>query len=275
MKHSLLVRWSAAGLLAAALAGCGGGGGGGGNDSSAPAGTPSAKINAAAAVPSNDTATNTSASFTVLQDAGIPAVTINSPPVVNFAVFSDGRVKTDLVIGNVRFAIAKLVPGANGNPDEWVNYVYNTETPSKPATPSNNVGSATGGLPVLNSAKQAATDGKMSATELTAAGLTGQLSFNPDGYFSYTFKTNITDPTKTNNMVFEPGLTHRVAIMLSYKNAAGETVLVNPYFDFTVVDGKSVAVTDPAKTRKMTDVASCNGCHEKLALHGGGWVDTQ
>ena len=270
MKHSLLVRWSAAGLLAAALAGCGGGGGGGGGvDSSAPAGTLAAKINAAAAAPSNDTATNTSASFTVLQDAGIPAVTINSPPVVNFAVFSDGRVKTDLLIGNVRFAIAKLVPGTNGNPDQWVNYVYNKETAKA------GVGPGTPPTPVLATAMQAATDGKMSATELTAAGLTGQLSFNPDGYFSYTFKTNITDPTKTNNVVFEPGLTHRVAIMLSYKNAAGETVLVNPYFDFTVVDGKSVAVTDPAKTRKMTDVASCNGCHEKLALHGGGWVDTQ
>ena len=269
MKHSFLVRWSTAGLLAAALAGCGGGGGGGGNDSSAPSGTPAAKINAAAAVPSNDTATNTSASFTVLQDAGIPAVTINSPPVVNFAVFSDGKAKTDVAIADVRFAIAKLVPGANGNPDQWVNYIYNKAS-GKPG-----FGPGTPATPVLASAMQATSDGKMSATELTAAGLTGQLSFNPDGYFSYTFKTNITDPTKTNNVVFEPGLTHRIAIQLSYKNAAGETVLVNPYFDFTVVDGKSVAVTDPAKTRKMTDVASCNGCHEKLALHGGGRVDTQ
>ncbi|MDD5334999.1 MAG: OmcA/MtrC family decaheme c-type cytochrome, partial [Rhodoferax sp.] len=48
------------------------------------------------------------------------------------------------------------------------------------------------------------------------------------------------------------------------------------YIDFTLdANGKSVLVTDPAKTRKMTDVASCNGCHEKLALHGGGRVDTQ
>jgi OmcA/MtrC family decaheme c-type cytochrome len=269
MKHSLLVRWSAVGLLAVALVGCGGSGSSGGGSPPPAAGTPAASLNAAAAVPSNDTATNTSASFTVLQDAGIPAVTINSPPIVNFAVFSDGKVKTDVAIADVRFAIAKLVPGTNGNPDEWVNYIYNKVSgkagfgPGTPATP------------VLPTAMQATSDGKMSATELTAAGLTGQLSFNPDGYFSYTFKTNITDPMKTNNVVFEPGLTHRIAIQLSYKNAAGETVLVNPYFDFTVVNGKSVAVTDLAKTRKMTDVASCNGCHEKLALHGGGRVDTQ
>jgi OmcA/MtrC family decaheme c-type cytochrome len=269
MKHSLLVRWSAAGLLAAALVGCGGSGGGDASSPPPAAGTPAASISAAAAVASNDTATNTSASFTVLQDAGIPAVTINSAPVVNFAVFSDGKAKTDVAIADVRFAIAKLVPGSNSNPDQWVNYIYN-KVPGKAG-----FGPGTPPTPVLATAMQATTDGKMLPAELTAAGLTGQLSFNPDGYFSYTFKTNITDPTKTNNVVFEPGLTHRIAIQLSYKNAAGETVLVNPYFDFTVVNGKSVAVTDPAKTRKMTDVASCNGCHEKLALHGGGRVDTQ
>ena len=41
------------------------------------------------------------------------------------------------------------------------------------------------------------------------------------------------------------------------------------------LDGKAVLVTDPAKTKKMTDVNSCNGCHDKLALHGGCRVDTQ
>ena len=77
-------------------------------------------------------------------------------------------------------------------------------------------------------------------------------------------------------MVFEPNRTHRIAIQLSYTNAAGVTVLVNPYFDVTFdANGKSVAVTDPNQTRVMADVSSCNACHEKLALHGGGRVDTQ
>ncbi len=74
--------------------------------------------------------------------------------------------------------------------------------------------------------------------------------YNADGYYTYTFTTDITDPTKTNGVVYEPGKTHRIAIQLSYKNAAGETVLVNPYFDFTVdADGKAVTVTDPNATR--------------------------
>jgi OmcA/MtrC family decaheme c-type cytochrome len=240
--------------------GCGGGGGGGTSNPSPAPGTPGASISAAAAVPSNDTATNTSASFTVLQDAGIPAVTINSAPVVNFAVFSDRAVKTGLVFSDVRFAIAKLVPGTNGNADEWVNYI-NTKKTAK-------AGVGPGGLASpLASALQATTD-TSAATRLT---------YNADGYYTYTFATDIKEVEKTlgAKYSFEPSLTHRIAIQLSYKNAVGETVLVNPYFDFTIVDGKSVAVTDLSKTRKMTDVASCNGCHEKLALHGGGRVDTQ
>ncbi len=230
--------------------------------------TPSTPVQAAiakaAATPANDTSINSSASFTVLQDAGVPAVTINSPPKVNFVVFSDGKAKTDLVLSNVSFAIAKLVPGAPGNPDQWVNYIYRTETATAGVGP--------GGKPVLATAQQATTDSKQTDPALAAA----QLVLNPDGYYTYTFKTDIKDPTKTNGVTFEPSRTHRVAIQLSYKNAAGETVLVNPYFDFTFdASGKSVPVTDPAKTRKMTDVNSCNSCHEKLALHGGGRVDTQ
>ena len=259
MKHSL-ARWSTACLVSIALAGCGSDSGSG----ASPLPPANGVIAAAAKVPANDSATNSSAPFTVLQGAGIPAVTVNGPPQVNFTVFSDGAVKTGLTITNVSFAIAKLVPGSNGNPDQWVNYVYRKET----ATP----GVGPGGKPVLASAMQATTDPKQTDPALLAA----QFVYNTDGYYTYTFKTNITDPTQTNGVIFEPARTHRVAIQLSYQNAAGTTVLVNPYIDFTVdANGKSVLVTDPAKTRKMTDVASCNVCHEKLGLHGGGRVDTQ
>ena len=113
-------------------------------------------------------------------------------------------------------------------------------------------------------------------TDPKPAAQANQLTYNADGYYTYRFSTDITDPTKTNGVVFEPGRTHRVAIQLSYANAAGQTVLVNPYFDVTFdANGRSVAVTDPSKTRVMADVSSCNGCHDRLALHGGGRVDTQ
>ncbi len=260
----LIVRWGIACSVVVAMAGCGGGGGGNAQPPSSAA--VNSALATASALAANDTAINSAAPFTAVQAAGVPVVTINNPPKVNFTVFSDGAVKADLKITNVSFAIAKLVPGANGEPDQWVNYIYRTETATA------GVGPGTPGVPVLATAKQATTDGKQTDAALLAA----QLVYNAAGYYTYTFKTDITDSTKTNGVVLEPALTHRVAIQLSYKNAKGEAVLVNPYFDFTIgADGKSVAVTDPAKTRKMTDVASCNGCHEKLALHGGGRVDTQ
>ncbi len=260
MKHSL-ARWSTACLVSIALVGCGGSGGGG---TPAPAAGVLPALSAAGALASNDTANNGAAPFTVLQGAGIPAVSVNTTTKVNFAVFSDAQVKPDLAITNVTFAIAKLVPGTDGNPDQWVNYIYRKETATAGVGP--------GGKPALASAWQATTDGKQTDAALLAA----QLVYHPEGYYTYTFKTNIKDTAQTNGVVFEPARTHRVAIQLSYKNAAGAAVLVNPYVDFTVdASGNSVLVTDPAKTRKMTDVSSCNGCHEKLALHGGGRVDTQ
>ena len=265
MKHSL-VQWSTAFLVSAALVGCGGGNGNGTTPAApvVPVVAANSAIAAASALAANDTASNAAAPFTVLQSAGIAAVSISSPAKVNFAVFSDGAIKSGLAITNVSFAIAKLVPGTNGNPDQWVNYIYRKETAT--------AGFGPGGKPALASAMQATTDAKQTDPALLAS----QLVYNPDGYYTYTFKTDIKDPTQTNGVVFEPARTHRVAIQLSYKNAAGATVLVNPYIDFTIdANGKSVLVTDPAKTRKMTDIASCNSCHEKLGLHGGGRVDTQ
>jgi OmcA/MtrC family decaheme c-type cytochrome len=271
MKRSFAWFWAVA-LVVTALAGCGGSNDGGGLPPPAPPAPPpitgapvSQAIATAAANPANDSSTNSSSAFKVLQDNGVAAVIVTSPPIVNFTVFSDGVVRTGLTLSNVSFAIAKLVPGVNGEIDQWQSYVYRTET----TTGSNAVGSGPNGTPVLASATQATTDPKPAAQA-------NQLVFNPDGYYTYTFSTDITDPTKTNGIVFEPNRTHRVAIQLSYTNAAGQTVRVNPYFDVTFdANGRSVPVTNPANTRVMADVSSCNGCHDRLALHGGGRVDVQ
>jgi len=264
---STFVRLGAVSLFALVVAACGGGGGG---DNTAPPpppdGSVKSTISTAATVAANDTSTNTSAPFAVVQGAGVPAVVVKGAPKVNFTVFSDRAVLSTLKLTNMSLAIAKLVPGVNGEIDQWVNYKSNMVVPL-PTDP----GTGGGGTPKLPSgALQATTDPKPAALAAT------QLVFNPDGYYTYTFSTDITDPTQTNGVVFEPGRTHRVAIQLSYTNAAGEAVIVNPNFDFTIdANGNSVPVTDPTLTRKMVDVGSCNGCHAKLALHGGGRVDTQ
>lgn len=248
MKQVRICNWLMAAALAVSVTACGGGSG------AANSTNVSASLAAAAALAANDASNmdNPSAPFVVVQDAGVAAVTVNSPPVINFAVFSDGKPVTGLTTSNARLAIAKLVPGANGSPDHWENYV----TSSK----AGKAGVGPGGSPALSTAAQASTDSG------------GTLVYNTDGYYTYTFKTDITN---VSGITYEPSRTHRVAIQLSYINAADETVRVNPYFDFTISGGKSVQVTDSSKTRKMTDVNSCNSCHEKLALHGGGRVDTQ
>ena len=253
-------RFGLVALIVSGLAGCGGGGGGAAPPPPPPPPPPSVAsiIATAAGNPANDTATNPAPVFTVVQGAGVQAVIVASAPKVNFTVFSDGKVVTGLTTSNARFNLAKLVRGTNGNPDDWVNYVYRTETATAGVGP--------GGTPALASATQPDTDPRSNP----------QLVYNSDGYYTYTFSTDITDPTKTNGVTYEPALTHRIGIQLSYTNAAGETVRVNPYFDFTLdATGKSVAVTDPGNTRKVVDVSTCNGCHNKLALHGGGRVDTQ
>ncbi len=272
MKLKLIrIGTAAMAAIALALAGCGGGGGGGASTDTGSATGTQAALASAAAQPSNDTAVNPAAAFSVLQAANVPAVDASAvPQKVNFAVFSDGKLKTDLTPANVSFVIAKLVPGTNDDPDQWVNYIYRTES-----TATGTAHTGPGGTPVLASAFQATSDTKLSGT--STAALT-QLVLNPDGYYTYTFSSDITDSKRANanGVTFEPNRTHRIAIQLSYTNAAGELVRVNPSFDFTFdATRKSVPVTDPAKTRKMVDVGSCNGCHQKLALHGGGRVDTQ
>ena len=208
----------AAGLLAVALAGCGGGGGGDttaaapapGGGAAVPAGA-TTSIATATALAANDTATNPNGAFAVVQDAGIAPVTVASPPKVNFTVASDGAVVKGLTASNVSVIIAKLVPGTNGAPDQWVSYTYRTETATTTVGPGNR--------PVLASAAQATTDPKQTDAALLAA----QLVYNDAGYYTYTFSTDIKDTAKTNGVVFDANATHRVALQLSYTNKAGLT----------------------------------------------------
>jgi hypothetical protein len=53
--------------------------------------------------------------------SGVPAVLVTGPPRVNFAVFSDGVIRTDVKLADVSFAIAKLVPGTNevSHTEDW------------------------------------------------------------------------------------------------------------------------------------------------------------
>src|SRR3990170_2452050 len=126
---STIVRWGAAALMIGMLAGCGGGGGGETTAAAPPPAVPPAAA-PGVAVPTG-TAPVTFTALTAAQIAALtPAVTvggvsISSPPVVTFAV-SDGATTNNAILGlttsQVRFMLAKLVPGTNGSPSKWVSY---------------------------------------------------------------------------------------------------------------------------------------------------------
>lgn len=137
-------------------------------------------------------------------NAEITGVTIASPPVVAFTVTdAAGRGVVGLQAANtgVRFALAKLVPGTNGDPDSWVNYVRNSA-----------------GNPTYNRVAENLVD-------------------HGDGSYSYTFSVDVATATDGDGVVigYDPTLTHRAAVQIS----GGDLPAVNVVYDF-VPNGSAV-----------------------------------
>jgi len=219
------IRLAAAGLLAIALGGCGGGGSGGAGD--------------VAITPPPDAA----AAARALQ-INVTGVTVNSAPVVTFTVADqDGAAVSGLTAADLRFNIAKLMPGSNGEPSSWQNYI--------------------------NRVRDGAVQGSQ---ERSATGFAfGALSNNGKGSYTYTFATDITSPAanpcpapctdangKPLDISYQPGLTHRVTIQQgnrAYPLASG-------IYDFVPAGG------GVATRRDIVATAKCNECHNELTVHG-------
>jgi OmcA/MtrC family decaheme c-type cytochrome len=291
-----------------ALAGCGGDDGAAG-----PAGAPGAPgaegppgpagppgppgsdgggtLNVGSNTMTNETAIAASAAAWAKLEAEVTVtgVTIASPPVVEFSVkdafgrpvvglgnASQSATAPTATLRNLQFAMAKLVPGANGSPSHWVSYMVTTV----PATATASVAAARPG-----------TDAN------------GTLVDNGDGSYRYTFYRDITKVkeqvdgmTFTGNnrkadlgdLTYDPTLPHRLTIQLSGNAPAtgnntpdGSTIRaavpmenpVNASYDFTPATGAAIVAAD--LTRELVSIESCNSCHDKLAFHGGGRVDTK
>lgn len=219
----------AAGLLALALTGCGGGGGSAG---SAPAAA------APPATSSTDVAALTAATALTTTITG---VSINSPPVVDFKVVNqEGVGMAGLTPADLRFNIAKLVPGSSGGPSAWQNYI--------------------------NRVSGGAVQGSQ---ERSAAGYAfGTLVNHGGGTYTYTFATDLTQGNcpapcidaagNALDVSYQPGLTHRVTIQQAnsaYPSASG-------VYDF-VPSGGPVATE-----RSIVADGKCNACHNELKAHG-------
>lgn len=208
----------AAGALAFTLASCSG--------SDGSAGAPGPGVTSPAAA----TALNMS----------ITGVTINSAPVVKFTVTNQDSSKVaGLTLSDLRFTIAKLVPGSNGTSSKWQNYI--------------------------NTASSGLTGGYVRGNREN----NGTLVDNQDGTYTYTFKTDIANTAETcpttpcvdpdGNALdtsYNASLTHRVAIQ-----TRGSLPMVNAVYTFKPGSGPVTSGREIVKTE------TCNECHNKLELH--------
>ncbi|MDH4289268.1 MAG: OmcA/MtrC family decaheme c-type cytochrome [Aquincola sp.] len=213
----------------------------------------------------------------------VTKVTIASPPVVEFTVL-DGFNRPVVGLGNtvkaagaklasypnLAFSLAKLVPGTNGSPSKWVNYIVTS----------------------VNATTEAVTLTRPSTDNI------GTLVDNGDGTYKYTFYRDVPGikaqvdgitPSSGNkadlgDLTYQPSLTHRLTIQLS-GNAPGTGTSTNPtnntpdgvslgiaavplrapydaIYDFIPATGQPVAVSD--FSRDIVANANCENCHRKL-----------
>ncbi|HEY0885656.1 MAG TPA: OmcA/MtrC family decaheme c-type cytochrome [Ramlibacter sp.] len=291
-------RWigfGAASLLAIALAGCGGGGGSTDAEVVTPPPAPTGTVVNVSGVlaPSGtvDAAAMTPAEFAALSPRGaITSVSVQSPPVVTFQL-TDGANRGIKGLGftsqtataqrpglsNMAFAMAKLVPGANGAPSKWVSYIV-TASPTTTA----------GEIP----------------TRPTTDNI-GTLVDNGDGTYKYTFHRDITKvkdavaaaalaapnvAADLGDLSWDPSKLHRLVIQVggnargtgtNTANGANSGVTsvpmgapANVVLDWYPATGKVVTQTE-ADQREVVSIDNCNECHGKLAFHGGNRVDTR
>ncbi|MCX7178491.1 MAG: OmcA/MtrC family decaheme c-type cytochrome [Proteobacteria bacterium] len=234
-------------------------------------------------------------------DPASVSVTIASPPVVKFTVKdqngnpvvglgakSQSSTATIAALQNLNFTLAKLVPGTNGAPSKWVNYVmYRPPTVAeKTATPA-------------TSSCDAATGATWCGT-FPAADTQGTLVDNGDGSYQYTFYRDITKAATimatlidsadglykkadAGDLSYNATLTHRLGIIITGSqpgtgsntpNAVADPAkpavpLVNTFnlgFDFVPAGGT------PAVTRDIVTKASCSSCHDGKGI--GHWSTT-
>jgi OmcA/MtrC family decaheme c-type cytochrome len=172
----------------------------------------------------------------------ITGVTIGSPPVVNFRLAdSKGNPLQGLAASDLRFTLARLVPGAGGASSNWRSYKSVLATPAP-------------GFAGTQPAEQATYEN----------GANGTLTDNGDGTYSYRFSFDI---AQVADVPYDASNTHRVCMQL------GGSVPVDNNACYTWQP--STGATTGIFSREIVDNDTCNACHDGLEFHGGARKDTQ
>lgn len=173
----------------------------------------------------------------------ITDVTIASPPVMHFrATNALGTGVAGIKPSELRFSIAKLVPGTDGNPSRWQNYINR----------------------VFNGLVLGTRDGN------------GTLVDHGDGNYTYTFLTDIANvacPAPCQDadgnpldVSYDPSLTHRAVVQ-----TRPPLQPFNAVYTFRPSDGATTGLF----AREIVKTAKCNECHNKLSAHSDARMETQ
>ena len=251
VKFHWIKRILVAGVVSAALAGCGGGGGGGTGVPGGSGGTVTPPPSASPYAKPPATALNMT----------INSVTVpTTPPVRAVVVFSvtneTGARYTGLLPADLRFNIAKLIPAAGGKPTSWQSYINTAKT--------------VGAVTAFRGTTETATSYQRYNTQNASA--PGALADHGDGYYTYTFNTDISNVSltcpapcideqgNTVDTAYDSRLTHRVGI---YTRSTVPSV--NVVKDVRPSDGATTGLF----SHEVVAMAKCNQCHNKLSVHDG------
>jgi OmcA/MtrC family decaheme c-type cytochrome len=115
-------------------------------------------------------------------NAEITSVTVSSPPVVEFTLTDErGQGLVGLPASSIGFAFAKLIPGIDGNADDWQSYINEIEE-------AGSVGPGTADQ--IQSTRDRGSDEK--------------LVDNGDGSYTYTYGIDVTNVTEPLAVPYEP-----------------------------------------------------------------------
>jgi OmcA/MtrC family decaheme c-type cytochrome len=274
MKRTILTGGLLA-LLTSILVGCGGGGSDGINGAPGPAGGTSVVT-----APGIQVGSLTPAQWAALQLKGqITAVTVGGPPEITFTLtdqngnaivglennFSKPASQALPTHRNLAATMAKLVPGTNGGPSKWVNYIVATVDITK-------------------------TTGEFTKLQTPNTDSNGTLTYVGAGQYKYRFATDITkvkayvdastdsfkaDVGDTN---YDTSVPQRVVLQIAGPargtgNNTADGVTVAPAVNLEAP--VNLVWNSAAPQRDIVAIESCNNCHSALSFHGSGArVDT-
>jgi OmcA/MtrC family decaheme c-type cytochrome len=172
-------------------------------------------------------------------------------PVVEFSVVDQhGYYFAGLPSAN--FTIAKLEPGTGGSTDFWQSYVNRVETLSA---------TAPRGPGAVDSALQATSENNVSGN------VRGTLENHENGRYTYRFGNNlasVTYPGTSDQVGYEPNLTHRVGLQVTGSYRGATLPPANAAYTFVPATGATDGIAD----RRIATTETCNECHGRLMIHG-------